>query len=205
VAGRTDKGVHATEQVVSFSCDELDTDQVLWSLNRQLAPEIAARDLTRVPDDFHARYSATGRLSWEPTTLLRSAENKTEGQPNDWCSGPIGGEPRRSLSSRSEPTRSVTRWSDPSWGCVLRLAEAVSRLRPSRRSWRRGSVIDRRAQRRHKDWYLLLWPLTTNRSRDLPGFPRFPSELQHRCAQFRWSLPQRSDSIWTRSQLGAVS
>ena len=61
VAGRTDKGVHATEQVVSFTCDDLDTDQVLWSLNRQLAPEIAARHLTRVPDDFHARYSATGR------------------------------------------------------------------------------------------------------------------------------------------------
>jgi tRNA pseudouridine38-40 synthase len=61
VAGRTDKGVHATEQVVSFRCDELDTDQVLWSLNRQLAPEIAARRLSRASDDFHARYSATGR------------------------------------------------------------------------------------------------------------------------------------------------
>lgn len=61
VAGRTDKGVHATEQVVSFTCDDLDTDQVLWSLNRQLAPEIAARHLARASDDFHARYSATGR------------------------------------------------------------------------------------------------------------------------------------------------
>lgn len=61
VAGRTDKGVHATEQVVSFSCDELDVDKVIWSLNRQLAPEIAARRLARVADDFHARYSATGR------------------------------------------------------------------------------------------------------------------------------------------------
>ena len=61
VAGRTDKGVHATEQVVSFVCDDLDTEQVLWSLNSQLAPEIAARHLAMVPDDFHARYSATGR------------------------------------------------------------------------------------------------------------------------------------------------
>lgn len=61
VAGRTDKGVHATEQVVSFVCDDLDTEQVLWSLNSQLAPEIAARHLVMVPDDFHARYSATGR------------------------------------------------------------------------------------------------------------------------------------------------
>lgn len=61
VAGRTDKGVHATEQVVSFTCDDLETDKVLWSLNRQLAPEIAARSLERAADDFDARYSATGR------------------------------------------------------------------------------------------------------------------------------------------------
>lgn len=61
VAGRTDKGVHAREQVVSFTCDELDTARVLRSLNSQLAPEIAARHLRVVPDDFHARFSATGR------------------------------------------------------------------------------------------------------------------------------------------------
>jgi len=61
VAGRTDKGVHATEQVVSFTCGDLDTDRVVWSLNSQLAPEIAVRRLIAVPDDFHARYSATGR------------------------------------------------------------------------------------------------------------------------------------------------
>lgn len=61
VAGRTDKGVHATEQVVSFACDELDTVRVLRSLNGRLAPEIAARRLVVAPDDFHARFSATGR------------------------------------------------------------------------------------------------------------------------------------------------
>jgi len=61
VAGRTDKGVHATEQVVSFTCGELDTARVLRSLNSQLRPEIATRRLRVVPDDFHARFSATGR------------------------------------------------------------------------------------------------------------------------------------------------
>ncbi len=61
VGGRTDKGVHASEQVVSFSCDDLDTARVLRSLNSQLAPEIAARRLLEVPDDFNARFSATGR------------------------------------------------------------------------------------------------------------------------------------------------
>lgn len=61
VAGRTDRGVHASHQVVSFSCQELDTPQVIRSLNSRLGPEIAALRLLEVPDDFNARFSATGR------------------------------------------------------------------------------------------------------------------------------------------------
>lgn len=62
VAGRTDKGVHAAAQVVSFeAAAELDTDRVTRSLNRRLAPEIAVLSLVVVPDGFHARFSATGR------------------------------------------------------------------------------------------------------------------------------------------------
>lgn len=62
VAGRTDKGVHATAQVVSFATDQqLDTDRLVRSLNRQLAPEIAVASLTTAPDGFNARFSATGR------------------------------------------------------------------------------------------------------------------------------------------------
>ena len=61
VAGRTDKGVHASQQVVSFTCDEFDTGKALRSLNSLLSPEIAARSLVVVDDDFHARFSATGR------------------------------------------------------------------------------------------------------------------------------------------------
>jgi tRNA pseudouridine38-40 synthase len=61
VAGRTDKGVHASSQVVSFNCGELDTARVLRSLNKQLAPEIAAHTLAVVDEKFHARFSATGR------------------------------------------------------------------------------------------------------------------------------------------------
>jgi tRNA pseudouridine38-40 synthase len=61
VAGRTDKGVHASDQVISFTCDDLDTGRVLRSLNSQLRPQIAARSLVVVDDEFHARFSATGR------------------------------------------------------------------------------------------------------------------------------------------------
>ena len=57
VAGRTDRGVHATGQVVSFTGDgDLDCYRVRRSLNGQLSPEIATLDLTRVDDGFHARY-----------------------------------------------------------------------------------------------------------------------------------------------------
>jgi tRNA pseudouridine38-40 synthase len=62
VAGRTDKGVHAAGQVVSFSTDTpVDRGRVIRSLNRQLAPEIAVLDLDVAPDGFSARFSAKER------------------------------------------------------------------------------------------------------------------------------------------------
>ncbi len=62
VAGRTDRGVHATGQVVSFVTNRaLDTDLIRRSLNRRLGPEIAVSSITRAPDGFSARFSATGR------------------------------------------------------------------------------------------------------------------------------------------------
>ena len=62
VAGRTDKGVHAAGQVVSFDSEAvLEPPRVLRSLNRQLGPAIAALALSVAPDGFHARFSATGR------------------------------------------------------------------------------------------------------------------------------------------------
>ncbi|HSF84936.1 MAG TPA: tRNA pseudouridine(38-40) synthase TruA [Acidimicrobiia bacterium] len=73
VAGRTDKGVHAAGQVASFATDApLDSDRVRRSLNRQLAPEIAVLALAVAPDDFHARFSATGR-SYRYLVLDREA------------------------------------------------------------------------------------------------------------------------------------
>lgn len=62
VAGRTDKGVHARGQVVSFEADLSDLDRVVRSLNRQLAPEIAIQSLAEAPPAFHARFSAKGRV-----------------------------------------------------------------------------------------------------------------------------------------------
>ncbi|HET6833711.1 MAG TPA: tRNA pseudouridine(38-40) synthase TruA [Acidimicrobiales bacterium] len=62
-AGRTDTGVHAWGQVVSFDlpADRFDPRALARSLNRLLSPAIVVRDLGPAPDDFDARRSAVGR------------------------------------------------------------------------------------------------------------------------------------------------
>lgn len=61
-AGRTDTGVHATGQVVSF---EIANKRPLkaWTMgaNTQLPDSVAVRWAKQVNDDFHARFSATAR------------------------------------------------------------------------------------------------------------------------------------------------
>ena len=61
VAGRTDKGVHASGQVVSFESPPIDVARVQRSLNSQLRPEIAVWRIREAGEGFHARFSATGR------------------------------------------------------------------------------------------------------------------------------------------------
>lgn len=61
-AGRTDAGVHAWHQVVSFDvAGDVDLDRLRQSLNGMLGPEIVVRDAAFVGVDFDARHSATGR------------------------------------------------------------------------------------------------------------------------------------------------
>ncbi len=62
VAGRTDAGVHAEGQVVSFpSPDPVDPTRVQRALNGMLAPEVVVRDARRAPAGFDARHAATAR------------------------------------------------------------------------------------------------------------------------------------------------
>ncbi len=61
-AGRTDAGVHALGQVVSFRTNKaLAPEEWLRALNATLPPDINVRSVESVPDTFHARYSATGK------------------------------------------------------------------------------------------------------------------------------------------------
>ncbi len=62
-AGRTDSGVHATGQVVHVDLDKVwPAETVMNALNAHMVREgVAVLDAVAVADDWHARFSATGR------------------------------------------------------------------------------------------------------------------------------------------------
>jgi len=61
-AGRTDTGVHALNQVISFKInEELDLYKFKWSLNSLLPDDISVKFITKVDDNFDARRSAIWR------------------------------------------------------------------------------------------------------------------------------------------------
>ncbi len=63
-SGRTDRGVHATKQVLHFDLPAFwkDLDKLQDSLKRILPSTIVIRRLEWVSNDFHARYSARKRV-----------------------------------------------------------------------------------------------------------------------------------------------
>ena len=59
---RTDSGVHANGFCLSVKTRAaIPTDRLVLALNSHLPIDIAATDCRQLPDDFHARYSATGK------------------------------------------------------------------------------------------------------------------------------------------------
>ena len=62
-AGRTDSGVHALGQVASFRIERPWTPREwIRGMNARLPEDIAVRSAEVLPDDFHARYAARGKL-----------------------------------------------------------------------------------------------------------------------------------------------
>jgi len=62
-AGRTDAGVHAVGQVVSFTTEcAVPADRMAPALNRFLPDDIVVRASGEAEPEFHARYSATGKI-----------------------------------------------------------------------------------------------------------------------------------------------
>lgn len=76
VAARTDAGVHAIDQVVTFaSRDPIDLPELRATLNSRTPPELICLDAIRIPADIHARASARSRtyvylLGWPPPPEL---------------------------------------------------------------------------------------------------------------------------------------
>lgn len=61
-AGRTDTGVHATHQVVHFDTEKnRDVRAWIYGVNSSLPKDVCVRYCKFMPDDFHARFSATAR------------------------------------------------------------------------------------------------------------------------------------------------
>lgn len=62
-AGRTDRGVHARGQVMTFDADanHFDSHSLTRALNRMLAPKISVRDVRATSPEFDARISCVGR------------------------------------------------------------------------------------------------------------------------------------------------
>lgn len=62
-SGRTDAGVHALGQIAHFDTPvPFESKKVLHSLNALLPPEIRIVSITPAAPDFHARYSAQGKI-----------------------------------------------------------------------------------------------------------------------------------------------
>lgn len=62
-AARTDAGVHAVGQVATCEVPgPVDCRRLLRSLNAVLPEEIAVRGIEEVPESFHARHAASGRI-----------------------------------------------------------------------------------------------------------------------------------------------
>ncbi len=61
-AGRTDTGVHATSQIVHFDADYARATRAwIHGANSFLPKDVCVQWAAVMPDDFHARYSATAR------------------------------------------------------------------------------------------------------------------------------------------------
>ena len=61
-AGRTDAGVHARGQVIAFGLEwRADEEDLVNALNTNLPGDIAIEQTERVGEEFHPRFSATGR------------------------------------------------------------------------------------------------------------------------------------------------
>jgi tRNA pseudouridine38-40 synthase len=82
-ASRTDAGVHARGQVASFRTERpIPLHGIRRGLNSMLPDAIAVRDAAEVPEDFHPRFSATGKHY--RYTILTSRDRSPRWRDRAW-------------------------------------------------------------------------------------------------------------------------
>lgn len=88
-AGRTDRGVHARAQVVHFDTEAARPDSA-WvrGVNALLPEAVAVLWACRVPEDFHARYSALAR-SYRYVLINRPVRPALAARYAGWCHAPL--------------------------------------------------------------------------------------------------------------------
>ena len=88
-AGRTDTGVHASGQVAHFdTTSQRSARGWLLGANSNLPDDIALTWVTDVPDDFHARFTATAR-SYRYRILNRLVRSALHRQRAWWVHQPL--------------------------------------------------------------------------------------------------------------------
>ncbi|QDU68806.1 tRNA pseudouridine(38-40) synthase TruA [Engelhardtia mirabilis] len=99
-AGRTDTGVHALGQVASCHVDtSLDDQRLCHALNAHLDEGVVVRRVETCPDDFHARFSATGKRYLYLTVTTPFRPPFAEGQFH-WTREPLDQAAMRDAASR---------------------------------------------------------------------------------------------------------
>lgn len=98
-AGRTDSGVHGLMQVVHLDTP-LDREPFSWvrGTNTFLPPDIAVQWACPVPDDFHARGSATGRR-YAYVLLASPVRPGVEAGRVGWVFRPVNGDAMREAAA----------------------------------------------------------------------------------------------------------
>lgn len=61
-SGRTDTGVHASQQIAHFDADEIEESQLMYKLNSFLTKDIAINAISQVLPSAHARFDAVSRV-----------------------------------------------------------------------------------------------------------------------------------------------
>jgi tRNA pseudouridine38-40 synthase len=112
-AGRTDTGVHATGQVIHFDlAKDWRAEVVRDAMNAHLVPDpISILSAERVGDDFHARFSATGRR-YLYRILDRRSPAALERARVWWVKAPLDADPMHAAARTLIGTHDFTTFRD---------------------------------------------------------------------------------------------